>query len=153
MSMRRVFTLTVLLFFTALLQSQAQDIHFSQFFEAPLVRNPSLAGIFNGDVRVQGVFRSQWQSVTTPFVSQSINAEYKMPVGQSNDFVTLGMQLLHDKAGTAALTTTTLYPALNYHKALSADKSTYLSMGFMGGLVQRSFDRSKITTDHTYDNG
>jgi hypothetical protein len=28
----------------------AQDIHFSQFFEAPLLRNPSLAGIFTGDV-------------------------------------------------------------------------------------------------------
>ena len=26
-------------------------------------------------------------------------------------------------------------------------------MGFMGGLVQRSFDRSKVTTDHTYDYG
>src|SRR5436853_201105 len=24
----------------------SQDIHFSQFFEAPLLRNPSLAGIF-----------------------------------------------------------------------------------------------------------
>ena len=95
-----------------MLQSNAQDVHFSQFFEAPLVRNPSLAGIFNGDVRVQGVYRSQWQSVTTPFVTQSINAEYKMPVGQSNDFVTLGMQILHDKAGTTALTTTNVIPHL-----------------------------------------
>jgi len=138
---------------TAMLQSNAQDVHFSQFFEAPLVRNPSLAGIFDGDVRVQAVYRSQWQNVTVPFVTQSINAEYKMPVGQSNDFVTMGMQILHDKAGTTALTTTNVYPALNYHKALSADKSTYLSMGFMGGLVQRSFDRSKVTTNHTYDNG
>jgi len=153
MSMKRYFTLTALLFTTAMLQSNAQDVHFSQFFEAPLVRNPSLAGIFDGDVRVQGVYRSQWQSITTPFVTQSVNAEYKMPVGQSNDFVTLGMQILHDKAGTTALTTTNVYPALNYHKALSADKSTYLSMGFMGGLVQRSFDRSKVTTNHTYDNG
>ena len=151
--MHKFFTLTVLLCLTAILQSNAQDVHFSQFFEAPLVRNPSLAGIFDGDVRVQSVYRSQWQSVTTPFVTQSVNAEYKMPVGQSNDFVTLGMQILHDKAGTTALTTTNVYPALNYHKALSADKSTYLSMGFMGGLVQRSFDRSKVTTDHTYDYG
>ena len=136
-----------------MLQSNAQDVHFSQFFEAPLVRNPSLAGIFDGDVRVQCVYRSQWESVTTPFVTQSVNTEYKLPVGQSNDFVTLGMQILHDKAGTTALTTTNVYPAFNYHKALSADKSTYLSMGFMGGLVQRSFDRSKVTTNHTYDNG
>ena len=31
----------------------SQDVHFSQFFEAPLWRNPSLAGIFKGDIRVQ----------------------------------------------------------------------------------------------------
>src|SRR3954451_13666518 len=151
--MKRFFILTALLCFTAMLQSRAQDVHFSQFFETPLFRNPSLAGIFDGDVRVQGVYRTQWQSVTIPYVTQSVNAEYKMPVGQSNDFVTLGMQILHDKAGTIALTTTNVYPALNYHKALSANKSTYLSMGFMGGFVQRSFDRSKVTTDHTYENG
>lgn len=151
--MNKIFTLTAWLCFAAMLQSNAQDVHFSQFFEAPLVRNPSLAGIFDGDVRVQAVYRTQWQSVTVPFVTQSVNAEYKMPVGQSNDFVTVGMQILHDKAGSTALTTTNIYPALNYHKALSADKSTYLSMGFMGGWVQRSFDRSKVTTDHSYDYG
>jgi len=31
----------------------AQDLAFSQFFEAPLLRNPSLAGIFTGDYRIQ----------------------------------------------------------------------------------------------------
>ncbi|HRF17259.1 MAG TPA: type IX secretion system membrane protein PorP/SprF, partial [Chitinophagaceae bacterium] len=44
--------------------ASAQDIHFSQFFEAPLLRNPSLAGIFTGDIRVQAVYRDQWNSVT-----------------------------------------------------------------------------------------
>ena len=146
--------LTAVFFVTAFsISSIAQDVHFSQFFETPLLRNPSLAGIFSGDVRVQAVYRSQWQSVTVPFITQSVNAEYKMPVGNSNDFVTTGMQILHDQAGTTALTTTNVYPALNYHKALSADRSTYLSLGFMGGYVQRSIDRSKITTDNTYTHG
>jgi len=44
----------------------AQDIHFSQFFETPLLRNPALAGIFTGDVRIQAVYRTQWASVTVP---------------------------------------------------------------------------------------
>ena len=145
--------LTVAMLLTAFaLSSTAQDVHFSQFFEAPLLRNPSLAGIFAGDVRVQMVNRTQWQSVTVPYETQSLNGEYKLGAG-GNDFVTVGMQILHDKAGSTALTTTNLYPAINYHKALSADKSTYLSMGFMGGYVQRSIDRSKMTTDHTYTGG
>ncbi len=146
--------LAVVLFATSLVSSFAQDVHLSQFFEAPLLRNPSLAGLFSGDVRVQGVYRTQWQSVTVPYVTQSINAEYKMPLSNhGNDYLTAGIQILHDKAGTTDLTTTNLYPTLNYHKALSADKSTYLSMGFMGGYVQRSIDRSKMTTDNSYNHG
>ena len=50
---------------------RAQDIHFSQFFEAPLLRNPSLAGIFTGDIRVQAVFRDQWTSVTNAYKTGS----------------------------------------------------------------------------------
>ena len=129
----------------------AQDIHFSQFFETPLLRNPALAGIFSGDVRMQSVYRTQWNSVTVPYQTVSLNGEYKLPVGRANDFLTLGAQLLYDKAGTAALTATHVLPTLNYHKSLSAERNMYLSIGFMGGLVQRRIDRSKITTNSQYD--
>src|SRR6187549_3155893 len=88
-----------------------QDLHFSQFFEAPLLRNPSLAGIFTGDIRVQGVYRDQWNSVTNAYRTGSLNAEYKMPVGRGNDFITTGVQALFDKSGTVGLTTVELLPA------------------------------------------
>jgi len=42
-------------------------------------------------------------------------------------------------------------PAVNYHKALSADRNTYVSLGFMAGIVQRKFDRSKMTTNNQFD--
>ncbi|MCW3081427.1 PorP/SprF family type IX secretion system membrane protein [Segetibacter sp.] len=128
-----------------------QDIHFSQFFEAPLLRNPSLAGIFNGDIRVQGVYRNQWGSVTVPYKTGSFNLEYKKPIGQGDDFITTGLQLVYDKAGSTNFTTSNVLPALNYHKSLGSNKSTYLSLGFMGGLVQRRIDRSKMTTNSQFD--
>jgi type IX secretion system PorP/SprF family membrane protein len=130
--------------------SFSQDIHFSQFFETPLLRNPALAGIFNGDFRMQGVYRTQWNSVTVPYQTASLNAEYKLPVGRSNDFLTLGGEVLYDKAGSVALTTTHLLPVLNYHKSLNDQRNMYLSIGFMGGLVQRRLDPSKITTNNQY---
>lgn len=133
--------------------SMAQDIHFSQFYEAPLLRNPSLAGIFTGDIRAQVVYRDQWNSFTNAYRSGSFNGEYKMPVGSGDDFLTIGLQMLYDKAGTVALTSTHLLPAINYHKALSSDRNMYLSVGFMGGLVQKSIDRSKITTDNQFVGG
>lgn len=131
--------------------ASAQDIHFSQVFETPLLRNPALAGLFSGDVRIQSVYRTQWNSVTTPYQTVSLNAEYKLPVGQGNDFLTIGGQLLYDKAGTVALTSTHILPAVNYHKSLSDDKNVYLSVGFMGGFVQRKIDQSKMTTNSQFD--
>jgi type IX secretion system PorP/SprF family membrane protein len=128
-----------------------QDLHFSQFFEAPLLRNPSLAGIFTGDYRIQGVYRDQWNSITNGYRTGSFNGEYKMPIGKSDDFLTVGMQILYDDAGTAGLTTNEVFPALNYHKSLSDVKTMYLSLGFMGGYVEKWIDQSKVTTNNQYD--
>src|SRR5258706_1938917 len=132
---------------------KAQDIHFSQFFETPLLRNPALAGIFTGSYRIQMVYRDQWRSVTDGYRTGSLNGEYKWPIGKADDFLTFGGQFLFDRAGTAALTQISVLPVLNYHKSLSSDQNRYLSLGFMGGVVNRYFDRSKITTDGTYTGG
>lgn len=130
--------------------ANGQDIHFSQFFEAPLLRNPSLAGLFEGDVRAQAVYRDQWNSITNAYRTGSVNAEYKMPV-KGNDYMTVGMQMLYDKAGTVGWTSAHLLPAMNYHKSLSDDYNRYLSLGFMAGPVQRRIDRSKMTTNESYE--
>ncbi len=147
--MKRNLYLTVL-FCCAALVGQSQDIHFSQMFETPLLRNPALAGIFSGDLRVQSVYRSQYNSVGNAYQTTSANIEYKLPLGRGDDFITLGTQVLYDRAGTVALTTTHVLPALNYHKSLSEERNMYLSMGVMGGLVQRRVDLSKMTTNSQF---
>ena len=130
---------------------QSQDLHLSQFFGTPLLRNPALAGIFTGDVRVQAVYRDQWNSVTSGYRTGSLSGEYKVAVGKGDDYVTWGMQLFYDRAGTVSFTQTKILPALNYHKSISSEKNTYLSLGFMGGWVQHSIDLSKVTTNSQYD--
>ena len=132
-------------------QTFSQDIHFSQFDETPLLRNPALAGLFNGDLRIQSVYRTQWQSITVPYQTTSLNGEYKMPVGKGNDYITLGGQILYDRAGSIAMTATHILPAINYHESLNDERNMYLSLGFMGGLVQRRIDRSKVTTNSQFD--
>lgn len=133
--------------------SVAQDVHFSQFFEAPMLRNPALAGIFAGDMRFQAVYRHQWASVAVPYKTGSFNMDYKMPVGNASDFLTIGGQVVYDKAGTSSFKTTQILPAINYHKSLSGNKNQYLSLGFMGGYVQRSIDPAKVTTDNQFNGG
>lgn len=142
------FTCSLLLLGTI---AQAQDIHFSQLSETPLLRNPALAGLFEGDVRLQSVYRSQWNDITDAYTTVSSNMEFKVPIGQGNDFATLGAQVLYDKAGTTAFTSTHILPVLNYHKSLSEDNNMYLSLAAMGGYVQRSIDKSKMTTNSQFD--
>ena len=138
---------------TGATQLYAQDIHLSQFYETPILRNPALIGIFNGDVRVQAVYRNQWNSVTVPYQTGTVSGEIKFPVGRSNDYVTTGLQLTYDRAGTSKLQSTQIFPAINYHKSLNEDKSSFLSLGFMGGLVQRQFDPTNMTFNNQYTSG
>jgi type IX secretion system PorP/SprF family membrane protein len=146
----RFFFILVLLV-SSMTSAYAQDLHFSQFFNAPLLRNPALAGIFTGDYRIQGVYRDQWNSFTNAYRTGSFNAEYKLPVGKTDDFLTLGLEVLYDKAGDAGLTSTQVFPALNYNKSLSNTHASYLSLGFMGGYVEKRIDLSKITTNSQFN--
>src|SRR5215203_6976358 len=118
LNFRRSLLLTFILGIFLSGKVNAQDIHFSQFFEAPLLRNPSLSGLFNGDIRVQGVYRNQWASVTVPYKTGSFNLQYKNPIGHADDFITTGLQVVYDKAGSTNFTTTNFLPAINYHKSL-----------------------------------
>jgi len=149
--LRRHKLYSFLLLFLLAASARAQDIHFSQFYETPLLRNPSLAGIFTGDYRIQTVFRDQWNSFADAYRTGSFNAEFKWPVGNQKDYFTTALQALYDKAGTAALTTTEILPAINYHKSLSEQRNTYLSLGFMGGLVEKTLDLSKVTTNSQFN--
>ena len=79
-----------------------------------------------------------------------VKREYKLPFGK-DDYLTIGGQILYDKAGSAVLTATHVPPTINYHKSLSSEKNRYISLGFMGGLVQRRVDQSKMTTNSQFD--
>jgi type IX secretion system PorP/SprF family membrane protein len=144
----------LLLFVVSLLAKFAigQDINFSQFYDLPLLRNPSLAGIFSGDIRITSAYRNQWQSVTVPYRTFGLGVEIKKPIGEnSDDFFTYGIQLSSDVAGDSKLSRTQVFPVFNYHKSLSG--KSYLSAGIMGGAVMQRFDPSKLSFDDQYLNG
>src|SRR5699024_885392 len=124
---------------------EAQDIHFSQFYESPLLRNPALAGVFTGDYRISAVYRNQWNSVTIPYQTGALSGEVKFPIGKKDDYLTGGLQLDYDVAGTSHFQTTQVLPVINYHKSLSGSRNMYLSIGFMGGFTQRQFNPDNLT--------
>jgi type IX secretion system PorP/SprF family membrane protein len=131
----------------------AQDIHLSQFFNTPLMRNPALAGVFTGDVRVQGVYRNQWQSLGYPYQTNALSLEYKFAVGQADDYMTIGAGAFYDQAGIMKLKTVQVMPAINFHKSLSGNRKSYLSGGLMAGFVNRQFEGKNLTFDNQYTAG
>lgn len=151
---RKIVLSAVLLAGTA--AAEAQDIHFSQFYETSILRNPSLVGIFTGDYKVGAIYRNQWSSIGRPFQTALVSGEVRLPVrvsGDKSDFLSFGLLGYYDKAGTVNMRTTGIYPAVNYNKSLEDNHRSFISAGFTGGYVQRSFDPGKMTFDNQWVNG
>ena len=130
------------------------DIHFSQFYETSILRNPALTGIFTSDYKIGGYYRNQWSSISHPFVTSLGYGELRIPVGHvSNDCVSFGFLGYTDKAGSLDQRISSLYPAVNYSKCINPDRNTYLSVGFTAGYTQYSFDKSKITVNNQFQGG
>ncbi|MEI8278657.1 MAG: PorP/SprF family type IX secretion system membrane protein [Bacteroidota bacterium] len=133
---------------------QAQDIHFSQFYETSILRNPALTGVFQGDYKVGAFYRSQWSSIANPYQTAMVTAEMRFGVGKSvTDFLSFGLLSYYDRAGSLNMQTLALYPSVNYSKALNAEHHRYLSVGFTGGYLQRSYDPGAATFNNQYQSG
>lgn len=132
----------------------AQDINFSQFYELPLLRNPSLAGIYKGDMRITSAYRNQWQSVSAPYQTSALGFEIRSSLfKESSDYFSAGIQLTNDVAGDSKLGKTQVLPMFTYHKLIYGPTNTYLSLGFMGGAVQQKFNPSALRFDDQFQNG
>lgn len=134
-------------------QAKAQDVHFSQFYQNPLLNNPALTGIFNEDYKVGITYRNQWSSLATPFRTTVVDAETKVHLNNVNDYVSFGLLAFFDKAGTIDFNTNAVYPAINYNKSIEDKYNSYISVGFTAGFINRTVDPSKMTFDNQYING
>ncbi|MFA5782550.1 MAG: PorP/SprF family type IX secretion system membrane protein [Bacteroidales bacterium] len=146
--MRKIILIGVIfVFFRGFLN--AQDIHFSQMNNTPLLLNPALAGAFHGDNRVILNYKDQWGSITIPY--RTIAASYDMPIFKKKerpDNMGFGVSFFSDKAGDASMGTNQVNLSLAYNKGLQ--NSNNIIFGLQAGLGQRSFDFSKLSWDNQY---
>lgn len=137
--MRLKFLPILFLFFGGLLQ--AQDIHFTQFYLAPLSFNPAMTGAYPGSYRVGGIYRDQWASVLdNQFITPSIYADAPLEGFNGRDWFGAGLALVNDKAGSVGLTNTSIMGSAAYHMMIGSSGDTYISVGAQGGWVQRRFN-------------
>ena len=142
----------VILFCLSLGSTFAQDVHFSQYYNAPMTVNPALTGVFDGVVRVCNSYRSQWSPIGEGF--KTIQLSVDAPLGKTkldNRYFGVGLQLYQDKAGVAEFRRTIAEASLSYTTALEDAGMHWLSIGFQGGLNQLSIDMSKATWDEQWN--
>ena len=157
-------------FFSAVIFSvadlSAQDIHFSQFNQAPLTLNPALAGT---TVWIRAVlqYRSQWKALhseNSPNTYSTMgagfdikskkrwikikNATEKYRLSGENGFG-WGVNVFNDRAGDGKMGTLQANVSLAYQIYMS--EKNMLAFGFQGGIMQRSINYDKLYWGNQYD--
>jgi type IX secretion system PorP/SprF family membrane protein len=127
----------------------AQDVHFSQTTETPLLLNPSQAGLGN-DVRAYVNYKDQWRSVVSaPYTTINASADFALLKNNSGTHMGVGVNLFNDKAGDARMTTS--MGQLHVSGIVALSKNNLLSAGIVAGYGQRSLNNSVLTWGSQYD--
>lgn len=132
--------------------SHAQDIHYSQFYNAPLNINPANTGIFNGDRRIMGSYKDQWRTVPVPWTTFTLSYDQKFyPKRSDKHFFTGGLALNYDKQGLSNLTLTNINISGGY--TLVVNESNLLSIAGLVGFASRGFNLESLTWDSQWTDG
>ncbi len=136
--------------------ASAQDIHFSQFYMAPLDLNPALTGVMNCNQRLSANYRNQWASVLRDKAFQTFNVAYdaRIPVGRY-DYIGVGGSVWGDQAGSLSFRTNQLRGSFSYSKKMGGyrKKANYLVMGADLGVGQRGVNTQNAQWGSQNDNG
>ncbi len=131
---------------------QAQDLHFSQFFNSPLSTNPANTGFIpEADYRLGAHYRNQFSNImSVPYKTMSIFADAQLFRNRiENGWLGVGGMLLSDVAGSGSLRSTKIYGSVAYHQMLG--NASLLSAGFNLGYANKRIDPSKLKFPDQFD--
>jgi len=135
------FLRTVLFCFLCLVTTAyGQDVHFTQFYTAPLTINPSLTGDYAGDFRFMNTFRSQWRKFDPGYVSNTLG--YDQQFYLLNEKMSGGLNVVYDKSGINAFQIAKANLSFAWHKTVNKH---VFHIGAQGGYVFKSYDVSKLS--------
>lgn len=127
-------------------QGRAQDIHFSQHFNAPLALGPGSIGQFDGEHRFNSVFRQQWRAVTVPYRTFALGWDGRL----LNELPKLafGAWAFGDRAGDSRMTQFHLSAGASWTERWGANS---LSAGVQLGFTSLTIDPGSLTFDAQYN--
>ncbi|MDA8693134.1 PorP/SprF family type IX secretion system membrane protein [Saprospiraceae bacterium] len=128
----------------------AQDLHYDQFYNAPLSVSPALTGIFNGDERFSASYRDQGRSIPVPYQTVSLGYDRKIyPKRNKKGFFGVGGFFNYDKQGDSDLRLLNLNLAGSYTRLLNSRNA--ITLGALVGYANRAFDPVNLTWDSQFN--
>ncbi len=134
----------------------AQDIHYSQFYNAPLITNPALTGFTPGVARIGVNYRNQWFTGATgnsfgkpAFMTSAVSLD--MPVAFKSDAFGVGLFIASDQSGANTFSTVIAQASLSYIKTLGKNKNHRLSAGFQIGFTHETIKSANFQFANQFD--
>lgn len=143
--------MTFLLAFSGTPTCIAQGLHFSQYYNAPMLQNPANTALMSDyDYRAGVNFRNQWAAIPVPYNTASVFVDAQLFRTETrNNWLGIGGAFFNDVAGDGKLTLNRFEGFLAYH--LGLNDISMLSVGLSGGFAQRSVDFGALTFDQQWD--
>lgn len=133
----------------------AQSMHFSQYYNAPLLLNPANTALMpDNDFRIGANYRNQWAVIPVPYNTYSAFADFKIGGNKNpghSSWLGIGLAFFNDVAGQGNLSLTQVQGNIAYHLRLG--ENALLSLGFSAANVQRSVNYDALTFDLQWDGG
>ncbi|HRO42531.1 MAG TPA: PorP/SprF family type IX secretion system membrane protein [Flavipsychrobacter sp.] len=129
----------------------AQGMHFSQYYNAPLLLNPANTALMpDNDYRVGVNYRNQWAAVPVPYRTYSVYGDLQALRNRNyTNWLGLGFGFWSDKAGNGDLSLSRIEMNVAYHVQMG--ESAMISAGVSVAQAQRTVDFNKLTFDRQWD--
>ncbi|MCB9223376.1 MAG: PorP/SprF family type IX secretion system membrane protein [Crocinitomicaceae bacterium] len=129
--------------------SNAQDIHFSQFYMNPLQQNPAMAGAVYG-MEANILYKDQWRAVGNPYKTFALGYHMRFEKKRTQKgFLAGGLNVYSDKAGDSQMMTTKATFSLNY--LVKLNEHNRLGGGLQAGYFQRKIDFTGLQWASQFD--
>ncbi len=132
--------------------TNAQDIHFSNWNMSPLNLNPANAGMFDGDGRLILNYRNQWKRVQVPYNTFSFGADFNLQksyIKKTDEAI--GIIFNHDASGDGHYKINEVKIPINHKITFKKDSGLVISIGVLAGISNISLDVNKLSFDKQWD--
>jgi type IX secretion system PorP/SprF family membrane protein len=127
----------------ALIQSNAQDMHFSQFYAAPLYLNPGFAGSAGGP-RFMLNYRNQWPGISNAYKNLAFSYDQYLPALNGG----VGLLVTNDKQADGVFNSTRVGGIYSYNLKVTND--FYIKPGIYTSFVNTAVNTNGLV--YRFDN-